>query len=247
MAVTEPAPRIAVREPGPTPARPWTGMRVVAVVVASTAVLAATGLLAGAMTLLAAHAFMRDADGYYGSASERVETTTYAVTAEGLEPMDVGGGVTGRLLEHTAGRVRIRAAVPSGGRIFVGIARERDLDSWLAPMAHEELTDVRFEPFSYDSVRHIGTALPGRPGDQRFWAASVAGAGQRALEWKVRPGRWGVVVMNADGHRGVHADVQVGAAPRLVLPIALGMLVAALLVLAPAAAGLRASLRERSR
>jgi hypothetical protein len=71
----------------------------------------------------------------------------------------------------------------------------------------------------------------------------VTGTGRRTLEWSVEAGRWGLVVMNADGHRGVRADVRIAAKGRLV-PIGTGMLVAGLLLLGGAALGLRAALRE---
>jgi hypothetical protein len=50
--------------------------------------------------------------------------------------------------------------------------------------------------------------------------------------WKIRPGHWTVVVMNADATRGVHADIRVGLKTRLFLWIGLASLAAALLLAA---------------
>ena len=216
------------------------------VVAASLAALVALGLLAGGLLLVGAHAFLRDDDGYYASPTERFETSTYALTTEGLQLRDVGWA-SGWLLERTVGRVRIRATAAGGEPVFVGVARERDIDRWLSRVAHEEVGDVRFGPFSYDSVRRSGAAAPGRPADQAFWVASAAGSGPTTVEWKVGQARWGVVVMNAEARRGVRADVRVAVRPRLVVPVAIGLLVAGLFVLAVAGAGLWAALREGRR
>jgi hypothetical protein len=108
--------------------------------------------------------------------------------------------------------------------VFIGIAREGDLDRYLVQTAHEEITDVHGPSFSYDSVRRGGTAAPGVPAAASFWAASTSGRGTQALTWKPGEGRWAVVVMNADGSRGVTADVSVGAKTDAVLPIGIVLL-----------------------
>ena len=50
-------------------------------------------------------------------------------------------------------------------------------------------------------------------------AASVAGKGTQELLWPSEGGRWTIVVMNADAHAGVTADVSVGAKTGILLPI----------------------------
>jgi hypothetical protein len=204
-------------------------------------------LLAAGLLLVAAHTFLREANGYYASSAERFATSTYALTAEGFGLGHVGGGVGGWLAERAAGRVRISATGAGGEPVFVGIARERDLDHWMGRIPHEEVTHVRFDPFSYDSLRRSGTAAPRRPSDQRFWAASLAGRSTQTLEWEVEQGRWGVVVMNADARRGVRADVRVATLPRLVAPAAVVLLAGGLLLLAAAGTGLWLALREGGR
>ncbi len=51
----------------------------------------------------------------------------------------------------------------------------------------------------------------GPPAEQTFWVASATGAGEQTLEWEPEDGSWNVVVMNADGSRGVAADLSIGA------------------------------------
>jgi hypothetical protein len=233
---------MAVTQKAPPASRRWSAGRAIAVVAASVAALVALALLAGGLALAAAHLFLRDADGYYASSTERLETSSYALTAD--------GGVGGWLADEAAGRVRVSAAGADGRPVFVGIARESDLDRYMTNIAHEQVTDVSFGPFSsfsYDSVRRGGRATPGRPAAASFWVAASAGPGRQTLEWEVEEGRWAVAVMNADGGRDVAVDVGVAARPRLVVPAAIALLAGGLLLLAAAGTGLWLALREGPR
>jgi hypothetical protein len=63
-----------------------------------------------------------------------------------------------------------------------------------------------------------------------LWAASASGVGTQTLTWKVRDGDWSVVLMNADGSRGVAADVDLGAKLSFLLWVAIGLLIGGVLV-----------------
>jgi hypothetical protein len=54
--------------------------------------------------------------------------------------------------------------------------------------------------------------------------------GTQTLTWKVREGDWSVVLMNADGSRGVAADVDLGAKLSFLLWVAIGLLIGGALV-----------------
>lgn len=232
-------------EPVPQPTRPWTGARTAAVVAAAFGLLAGAAMLLCALSLVVAHAVLRDDDGFYSTPTERFTTTSHALTAEGVELWNVGGGGGGWLAERLADRVRVHVRGSRDEAMFVGIAAERDLDRWLAGVAHDEVTDVRFGRFSFDALRREGTRAPGRPGDQDFWAASATGLGRQTLQWEPGDGRWGLVVMNADGTLPVNADVSVGAKTGLALPLGLGLLGGGLLLVGVAGVALWLSLRER--
>ncbi len=122
----------------------------------------------------------------------------------------------GRMAHGPRGRRR-RAG---GGRsrdgdepVFVGIAPTDQVSRYLTGVAHTSVSDVDSWPFDadYDERAVAGEGKPAPPGDQRIWAASVQGAGTQTLEWDVDDGDWSVVVMNADGSRGVDAEVEAGA------------------------------------
>jgi hypothetical protein len=81
------------------------------------------------------------------------------------------------------------------------------------------VTDVKLDPFAADYRFHRGTRPPANPADRRFWVASAHGAGPQTLSWKVRNGGWSIVVMNADGSRGVDAGVSAGASLPILTPV----------------------------
>jgi hypothetical protein len=197
--------------------------RILLLIFGSILALLALGLLAGGGFLLWADRTQRDDDGFFTTSAERFATATYALTQEGIELHELPGWLTG---EDRLGKVLIRGASPGGRPLFIGIAPERDLDAYLSGVAHAEVDDLEYEPFSVRYVTRPGGRPSDPPGSRDFWVASTAGPGERTLTWKVEGGDWAVVVMNADGSRPVAADLSFGAeAPFL------GWLTATILVL----------------
>jgi hypothetical protein len=200
---------------------------VVAVVFGSIAALIGLVLLLGGLALVLAHAFAREDDGYYTSDTERLSTATYALT---VEDIDLGGGPVDFVPEDVLGTVRIRAERPGGGRVFVGIAPEREVDAYLQGVGHAEVED-----FSDGSPRYLprrGSATPRPPSAERFWVASAEGPGRQAVGWEVEGGRWSVVAMNADGARRVVVDADVAAKVGWFLGVGIGLLAGGLLLVA---------------
>lgn len=136
----------------------------------------------------------------------------------------------------TSGRIRLQVTSRTGSPVFVGIGRPAAVSGYLRHAADDVVTDVSYSPFHMD--RHaVPGGRPSRPGEQRFWAASASGGGRQTLDWRVRSGRWAVVVMNADGRRHVDADVR--AAVKVPFLTAVGWTSLGIgLLLAAAAAGL---------
>ncbi len=167
----------------------------------------------------------KDRDGYFNTGTERFATDTYAVTSDDL---DIDGIPAG---DHVYGKVRLKVRDDAGAPVFVGIAPTRDVDAYLAGSAHATLTDVDFSPFDPDYSVTAGERSPARPGSQPIWAASVEGAGTQTLNWDVKDGHWSIVVMNADGSKGVHAGVNAGARIPLIGDLALAASIAALVLL----------------
>jgi hypothetical protein len=222
---------------------PFTPGRVVAVVAGSLAALVGIALAIAGVVLLMAHLTLRDADGFLMSSTERFTTPTRALTSEGLTIGHVDGPGAARAAEAAPIRVRVRVTSADGRAIFVGIARERAVGRYLRGIAHDEIADVHRTPFTVTTLRRTGAAVPAPPARQRLWAAGAAGRGTQTAEWRVRSGRWAVVVMNADGRRGIAADVTVGARAPWLPWVGLGLMAFGGLALAGGAALTRGGLR----
>ena len=184
--------------------QPLTGGRLAAVIGGSLALLLSVLLMLAGAGLLWADA-QKDDDGYYTSDSERVAASTYALATDDLDVDGVPGG------EHLYGKLRLKVRERANEPVFVGIARSRDVATYLAGTAHTRLTDVEFDPFDPAYRDSAGSARPARPDTQDIWAASAQGAGTQSLTWDVKDGRWSVVVMNADGSKGIDASVSAAA------------------------------------
>jgi hypothetical protein len=175
----------------------------------------------------------KDGEGYLSTDTHRLATDRGAIATEDLE-IDAYG--SGWLIDTDSyGKVRVRAESNDGKPAFVGIARSSDVEAYLNDTDHATLTDVDFEPFDASYDDHRAAQRPAPPATQDIWAASAQGAGRQAVTWDVENGSWSVVVMNADGSRGVDADVSAGAdIPALDDAALIGLGAALLAVLAAA-------------
>ena len=186
--------------PSAAPTRDRTGP-VLALVGGAIAAVVALILIGGAALAFWADHHKTDADGFHTTATHTYSTPTRALTTENIGVKDVPDWIDSHL-----GRIRID---PKGTGAFVGVARTSDVDAYLDQVAHDEISDLDFDPFSLDTVRKAGEGRPAMPAAQTFWAATSTGG--RELDWKVRDGDWTVVVMNEDARPGVSVDATAGA------------------------------------
>jgi hypothetical protein len=85
-------------------------------------------------------------------------------------------------------------------------------------------------PFRVDRHRLAGSRLPAAPTAQGFWVSRSSGT-DAAVNWKVRDGDYRVVVMNADGSRGVATDTKAGVRIPWLPGVGVGILGGGLLLL----------------
>jgi hypothetical protein len=218
------------------PARKWTVGRIVAIVAGSILALISLGLLAGGVTGLVYDLTQRDSDGFLMSPSEQFDTGSYALLSE---TFDIGSEVPQWVIDELIGTVRIKS--DSEQRVFVGIASEADGDSYLGDVRRSVVTDIDDPDYS----PRPGGPPSSPPAEQTFWEASTSGAGEQVLDWDVEDGDWVVVVMNADGSAGVTAELRIGAEADALTWIAIGFVVAGLLIGAGAAALIYVGSRRR--
>ena len=220
--------------PSPEPARRprWTAGRIVLVVLGSIIALLGAALLAGGGTLLWADRSERDDDGFLTTPTERFERDSFAIVSDNIDFFEAETGSDWILSENVLGDVRLRAANAGEGEVFIGIGATPDVEGYLDGVEHDEVTDIDFDPFSAEYRRVAGGEPAGPPTEQTFWAASASGSGTQTATWEPESGDWTLVVMNADGSRGVAAEVSLGAEADILLWIAIGLLIAGILLLA---------------
>ncbi len=199
--------------------------RVLLIVFGSIGALVSAAVLAGGCALLAANEWARDTDGFFTAGPERLDTSTYALTSEGLSiAEDVPDWLFG---EGGIADLRIRAgSTETGSEVFIGVGPQDAVDLYLADVAHDEVSDLEFSPFDVRYTRRPGASAPAPPTTQGFWEAQVSGAGRQTLVWDVASGSWAIVVMNADGSDGVGVDVSVGVRVGFIEEVAAGLLIA---------------------
>jgi len=166
----------------------------------------------------------RDTAGFVATPERTLTTTTAAITAEDVD-IDIGSGVDAWVPSDRFGTVRVRAQSTDGSPVFIGIAPQSAIDSWLGNVAHDQVRDVG-RTVTYVRGAGTPTAVTPPPTAESFWAASVTGSGRQELTWKISTGQWGVVLARPDGAPGVSARVDLGANIPDVTGLGAGLLIA---------------------
>jgi hypothetical protein len=104
--------------------------------------------------------------------------------------------------------------------VFVGVGPAADVDRYLAGASVETVDDIETGPFHLETTVRSGAARLAPPVDQDFWVARSSGATSAATSWHLHDGRYRVVVMNADGTPGIHADAKFGLHVPWLTPVA---------------------------
>jgi hypothetical protein len=179
-------------------------------------VVAALFMTAGGAALYADG--QKDADGWFSTDTAHFATASSALATENLD-LDLGGQGDLLFSGGRAGDARVQATSADGTPLFVGIARTKDVERYLAGTSHAMLTDIDTSPFRADIRTANGDAAPADPAAQGFWAASTSGGGTQSLEWEIADGDWSAVVMNADGSAGVDVQASAGVDAGFLQPI----------------------------
>jgi len=180
-------------------------------------------VLAAGIALLAIHATKRDHDGFYGSDTTTLTTSTAGFATEAL---DVDSDAPSWLVrDGRLATIRVTATGLAHKPVFVGIGPQAQVDAYLRGVGHEEVTDFEVEPWSVDTTRRPGVSRAERPATRSFWSAAAQGGGTQVVRWPVQDGDWKVVLMNADGSTGLRAEVAVGAKVPAVRTVGIVLLV----------------------
>lgn len=148
-------------------------------------------------------------------------------------------------LADIVGDPRVQLSVDSAKPVFVGVGPAKDVERYLAGAAVDEVSDFEVDPFKLDHHPRGGTALPKPPGKQAFWIAQGSGARGAKLDWKAGSGQYRLVVMNADGSRGVVTNGEASVTIPHAAPIAWSLLGGGLLVALGGLATMLSATRRR--
>jgi hypothetical protein len=156
-----------------------------------------------------AHTAFTDDEGFFTTKTIEVERDSYAVITQPAE-VDLSGAWIWDWSDLIAFKVE-GSSDDLSKQVFIGVADEADLDSYLQGVAYDEVDELRLDPLEIDYMRHPGGSEPLAPTSQGFWAASAYGTGTQVLDWTLETGTWSVVLMNSDGSAGLDLDVSLGA------------------------------------
>lgn len=197
--------------------------RVFSLVAGCLLLLPGVAMIAGGGMMGVGYAAARNADGYFEIGLDRLQTPTVAIRSEDVDFFADPGSPNWLVDALDVGlQVKARAIDPDND-VFIGVADRRDLADYLTGAAHDEVVELN-DGGAPRYVHHRGSAMAVEaPIEQDFWVASSVGSAS-ALEWDVESGSWAIVIMNADGTRGVAADVDVGVRSDAFLPVALTLI-----------------------
>lgn len=191
------------------------------------------GLLVGGGALLWADNVIKDSEGFYTTRTIQIEKDSYAIVT-GPADIDIDAGWDWGwgwdLGDLATFKVEGSNNDPSN-QIFIGVARESDIDAYLSGVEYDEITDININPDRMDYQNHPGSIVPGDPTSQTFWTESSYGAGTQILEWELEPGSHSLVLMNDDGSAGVDMNIVLGAKIPLLFIVGVGVLVAGVVAL----------------
>jgi hypothetical protein len=188
----------------------------------SLAVIGSVLALAGA-GVLAAFGF----DGELGYGSHLLSTPATAVVSSVASIKHTDGVTT----VFGQPKLRVSASPVQGTNgVFVGIGPAADVNRYLAGVATQQSTNLDLQAAASGAVRHNGRATDQPPTAQSFWVARASSTRTAEVNWKIRDGRYRVVVMSANGHGGFAATTSIGVTIPNIPDYALAALLLGLLI-----------------
>ena len=181
----------------------------------------------GAAALWTAKETLPDDDGFFTPPAASCSADTFAITSEKLRlHIDGVDELTPSSLLGD-GRVTVEPRYESS--VFVGVADSDSVETYLDGVARTTMVPERaFEERRLPVCETSGGQAPAAaPASLPIWTTYSQGQGRQVITWPFQEGDWTVVVMNADGSRGVDVTVDAGAT----FP-GVGMLISPLLIAA---------------
>lgn len=197
---------------------PWGIVHIGVVLIAVVLLITAFGLVMGGTSLRSIQYIMTDDEGYIMSKTRRIDVSSYGVVVEDMD-IDIDP-VALRWFERSGGFLSFKVITESNDptkEIFVGVARVADAYSYIEPLEYHNIENM---DFGWDQgtsgtgqlqfILHPGDAPVAPPTVHSWWVVHGAASGSQTIVWEPEAGNYYLVLMNADGSRGVDADVKLG-------------------------------------
>lgn len=178
-------------------------------------------------------AVVPDDDGWVSTGPVRMSTDAVALVGDHID-IDLGLGhhfADGRtFIGWEAIPARLDVENRDGNDVFIGIASDRDVRTYLDGIATAQVVSFDEDP---DIHYRSGAGSVAPPADQDFWVTSAVNG---TVDWDVTDGDWAVVVLNADGSAAVDAAVTASAKVPFLAGIGIALIVAGIAGIAAGAA-----------
>jgi len=203
--------------------------KIVLLIVGIVVVVVAIGLIATGGAVLWANGVLTDGEGYLTTKTFRIDKGSYAVVSE---PTDIEVGSWWVWDWGDLANFKIEGSNDDSSKnIFMGLADESDLNSYLIDVNYDEVVDIDINPDRLDFRNRPGNSEPAIPTTQDFWLESVNGPGTQTLEWDMQAGTWSLILMNEDGAAGVDLSVVLGVKIPWLFGTGLGLLIGGIVAL----------------
>lgn len=176
------------------------------------------GLIMGGASLRTVQSLFVDDEGFIISDPAEIDVSGYAIVLENME-FDIDP-VAWRWFQRRGGLLTFKLTTESNNpskEIFIGIAREQDVQSYIQNVEYQRIVDTDFDIENYDFklsdsdfVLHSGEAPSTPPTVHSYWVEHGADSEYQEIIWEPQAGNYYAVIMNADGSEGIKADIQVG-------------------------------------
>ena len=135
-------------------------------------------------------------DGKVSTGNQSFETSGAALVTSAADLRDP------EEVSDIVGDPRVQLDLRSDKGVFIGVGRADDVELYLKDAPVDEISDFEVSPFKMKHDPRAGSKQLTPPGAQSFWVAQ----GSDSLDWKAGSDEYRLVVMNADGSRGVSAQ-----------------------------------------
>lgn len=147
----------------------------------------------------------KDSQDFFSTWNFEVQRDSYAIV---LEPDGIE--FDGQWDMGEIGLFKILADMNNSGKgLFIGVAPESDIRSYLNGVEYDKMTALWIFPPRADYQKFDGKQVPADPASQEFWIATSYGRGTNELIWDPEHDKASVLIMNTDGSAGLDLSVQV--------------------------------------